>query len=88
MTRTVKIRYTKHALRRMRERKISKGQMALALREPDHLYRDLGLQVAERKTDRGNILRVYFREENGVDTVILVITVYRTRRWGKGRMKR
>jgi len=84
----VKIRYTKHVLRRMRERKISKGQVALALREPDQLYRDLDLQVAERKTDRGNIIRVYFRKENGVETVILVITVYRTKRWGRGRIKR
>jgi len=82
----VKIRYTKHVLRRMRERKISKGQVALALREPDQLYRDLDLQVAERKTDRGNIIRVYFRKENGVETVILVITVYRTKRWGRGRI--
>jgi len=72
----------------MRDRKISKGQVALALREPDQLYRDLGLQVAERKTDRGNILRVYFREKNGVETVVLVITVYRTKRWGRGRIKR
>jgi len=88
MARTVKIRYTKHALRRMRDRKISKGQVALALREPDRMYRDLDLQVAERKTDRGNILRVYFREKNGVGTVVLVVTVYRTRRWGRGRMKR
>ena len=84
----MKIRYTKHVLRRMRERKISKGQVALALREPDQLYRDLDLQVAERKTDRGNIIRVYFRKENGVETVILVITVYRTKRWGRGRIKR
>jgi len=72
----------------MRNRKISKGQVAMTLREPDHLYRDLDLQVAERKTDRGNILRVYFREKNGVGTVVLVVTVYRTRRWGRGRMKR
>ena len=88
MRRAVKIRYTKHALRRMRERKIPKTQVALALREPDQLYKDLDLQVAERKTDRGNILRVYFRKENGVETVILVITVYRTKRWGRGRIKR
>jgi len=69
-------------LRKMYDRKISKCQLAMVLREPNHMYRDLGLQVAERKTDRGNILRVYFREENGVETVVLVITVYRTRRWG------
>ncbi|MBB6030781.1 hypothetical protein HNQ05_002175 [Oceanithermus desulfurans] len=54
----------------------------------DRLYWDFSLQVAKRKTDRGNILRVYFREEYGVETIVLVITVYRTRGWGRGRMRR
>jgi len=54
----------------------------MAIEEPDRSYLDRGLNVAERKLESGNILRVYFRQEN---EDIVVITVYRTRAWGRGR---
>ena len=78
----MRIRYTRHASKRMQERGIGKRLVRQAIEDPDHLYRDKGLRVAERKLESGNILRVYFKLD-GEDVV--VITAYRTRTWGRGR---
>ena len=78
----MRIRYTKHAQKRMRERGIARPLVRMAIEEPDRSYLDRELNVAERKLESGNILRVYFKRE-GEDTV--VITVYHIRTWGRGR---
>ena len=78
----MRIRYTKHALKRMQERGIAKRLVRHTIEDADHRYRDKGLNVAERKLESGNILRVYFKLD-GEDVV--VITTYRTRTWGRGR---
>lgn len=79
----MKIRFSKHALKRLGQRRISQGQVRLTIAQPDNLYREGGLWVAERKTDRGNILRVYYAEKKDkAGPYILVVTVYRTSSWG------
>jgi len=75
----MRIRYTRHALKRMQERGIAKRLVRPAIEDADRRYRDKGLNVAERKLESGNILRVYFKLD-GEDVV--VITTYRTRTWG------
>ena len=82
----MRIRWTKHARRRAEERGISRRAAEITLQKPDRTYRDRDLFVAERKTDRGNILRVYYRfAEDSRGSYVLIITLYRTRAWGRGR---
>jgi len=57
----------------MQERGIAKRLVRQTIEDPDHRYRDKGLNVAERKLESGNILRVYFKLD-GEDVV--VITTY------------
>jgi hypothetical protein len=71
--------FSAHALRRMRERRISQAQVTRAINQPDTLSVSRGLFVAERRTSSGNTLRVVFHEQAGAQQVInaVVITAIR-----------
>ena len=61
--------FTKHALKRMKEREISKADIAKVIRNPDYIQRDFKRIVANKKLN-GKILEIIFLKENK-KTIIL-----------------
>ncbi|MHA1769480.1 MAG: DUF4258 domain-containing protein [Candidatus Thorarchaeota archaeon] len=67
--------FTKHALERMKQRSITRGEVVQALTTSEEVVRDsLGHSIAQVGTD-GQVLRVFFVER---DRNIIVITAYKT----------
>jgi len=68
------IRFTKHALERLRERGISLKEIMECIKNPDKLFKDkYGNNIAQRRKEK-YVLRVIFRKEN--EESILLITAY------------
>ena len=69
------IKFTKHALQRIKKRKISKDEILDAINNPDLLEKDLyGNFVAQKIIER-RLLRVFYFSEGDAK---IVITAYKT----------
>jgi hypothetical protein len=69
------IKFTKHALQRIKKRKISKDEILKTINNPDLLKKDLyGNSVAQKMIER-RLLRVFYFSEGDAK---IVITAYKT----------
>ena len=69
------IKFTKHALQRIKKRKISKDEILNTINNPDLLKKDLyGNSVAQKMIER-RLLRVFYFSEGDAK---IVITAYKT----------
>ncbi len=68
-----------HALKRMRQRRISRRQILRTVTNPDRLYSGYrGRLVAEYTTNEGNTLSVVFEEHEHADGITaFIVTVIR-----------
>ena len=67
----MKIIFTKHAILRMKKRKITKDEVINAIKYPENTSKKEGKFYAQKNIDRANIETVYEK-----DKYIKVITVY------------
>lgn len=70
-----RIRYTNHARKRMRRRKIGRTQVKRTLNRPDRTYPSYDKMVAESATAEGNTIMVVYVELSAAEA--LVVTVVR-----------
>lgn len=56
----IEVTFSRHALERMAERSISKGQVRRTVLEPDSATGTGERRVAERRTEVGNTIRVVY----------------------------
>ena len=69
------IKFTKHALQRIKKRKISKDEILDTINNPDLLEKDLyGNSVAQKRIE-SRLLRVFYFSEGDAK---IVITAYKT----------
>ena len=70
------IKFTKHALQRIKKRNISKDEILDAIKNPDFLTEDLyGNIIAQKIIDKQQLLRVFYSSEGEVK---IIITAYKT----------
>ena len=67
----MKIIFTKHALLRMKKRRITEDEIISSIKYPNKIFRKAGKFYVQKNIDRANIEIVYEK-----DKYIKVITVY------------
>lgn len=72
------VMYTRHAREKMEERSIPEPLVADVLADPDRIYANGDVMIAERVLDNGKPWRVVFAEEGmSPHRVARVVSVYR-----------
>lgn len=74
-----KIKLSRHARKRVRQRNISHNNILLTLNEPERLYQSGDKMVAERFTEAGNVIQVVYveRAEHQPEEDAFIVTVVR-----------
>ncbi|MFX0099480.1 MAG: DUF4258 domain-containing protein [Candidatus Hodarchaeota archaeon] len=74
------VRFTQHALERMKNRDISRKDVLDTINSPDRILKDaVGNDISQRVIG-GYLIRVFHRKANGD---ILILTVYKTSKISK-----
>lgn len=69
------IKFTKHALERMKIRNLSKEEILEIIKNPDSIVKDAYGNNIAQKLKSDFFIRVFFRRNNGD---IIIITMYKT----------
>lgn len=64
--------YTKHAIKRIKERGISKSDIEKVIKNPDHIQRDNNRIIANKKVNKRTLEIVFIKE----DRKTIILTCY------------
>jgi hypothetical protein len=73
----MRIRFTKHALSRMKEYDIPESEVLAAIAQPDKVVQGHRDRKIAQKAVNGHVIRIVYEE---AEDLIVVVTVYRARR--------
>lgn len=76
----MQIKFTRHALERIKKRKIAIKEIKACIKQPNNIVKDKYSNFIAQKKVNNYLLRVFFRRENAK---IIVITAYKTSKLSK-----